>query len=110
MPTGNKGMINHISNMWDVHFSNNKPQKHRKLLVANAIVQKDKSKSDLTNFYHGFLFSPTIATFLNAKSKNHFITWPGINILNFKKLIKDTTNIDLGHLVQERNNLQPTKH
>ena len=30
--------------------------------------------------------------------------------LNFKRLIQDTTTIDLGHLAQERQNLQSTKH
>ena len=36
-------------------------------------------------------------------------TWPGIHKLNMKYLITDHTNIALGHLDQERKNVQSTK-
>ena len=40
------------------------------------------------------------------KSKGHFVTWPGINDINF---IKNTLPTAKGHLDQERANLQSTK-
>ena len=34
--------------------------------------------------------------------------WPGINKMNFNKLIRDTTAIEMGHINRERKNLQST--
>ena len=104
-----QGHHNLCDGLWDVRFTAKLPQPKTKKLVANAIIRKDKSKSNLVNFYHASLFSPTLVTLQNAIVNNHFATWLGMNKLNYKKLIKDTTNIDLGHLAQERKNLQSTK-
>ena len=105
-----QGYRNYRDGLWDIRFTAKIPQTSTKSFVANAIVRKDKSESDLANFYHASLFSPTIVTLQTAVAKNHFATWPGLNKLNFKKFITDKTNIDLGHLTQERTNLQSTKH
>ena len=105
-----QGYRNLHDGLWDVSFTDKIPPSKTKNLVANAIIRKDKSKSDLANFYHASLFSPTLVTLQNAINNNHFATWPGMTKLNYKKLITDTTNIDLGHMTQERQNLQSTKY
>ena len=54
-------------------------------------------------------FSPTISTFQKCIQNGNFMSWPGIEDLNFKKLL-DTTEATLkGHLDQERKNVQSTK-
>ena len=70
----------------------------------------DKNKSKLAQFSHGILFSPVISTLMKAIANDHFITWPGIEKLNFEKLVMDSVPMNLGHLNQERKNLQSTKH
>ena len=103
-----QGFRNFYDGLWDVKFPrkvySSKPQ-----LAANAIIRKDRTKYDLANFYHGCLFSPALLTLQNAIKQGHFITWPGMHKLHFSRLVTDTTNIDLGHLTQERQNLQSTK-
>ena len=44
-----------------------------------------------------------------AVNKGNFITWPGIDDLKFKKLLESPIATTLGHLDQERSNLQSTK-
>ena len=59
---------------------------------------------------HACAGSPTIRTFQDAINNNFLATWPGISKLNMKYLITDHTNIAMGHLDQERANLQSTKN
>ena len=56
------------------------------------------------------LFSPSLSTFTKAIKNGNFITWPGINDLNFKKLLGTTMATEQGHLDQERKNLQTTSN
>ena len=95
-----KGNRNKQDGLWDVPFP---------VLKANYIIQKDKSKHDLGQYLHGCAFSPVISTFQMAINKGNFITWPGIDDLKFKKLLESPIATTLGHLDQERSNLQSTK-
>lgn len=50
------------------------------------------------------------ALLLSLKLFNeNFITWPGIESLNFNTLLGTSKASELGHLDQERSNLQLTK-
>ena len=80
--------------------------KHQKV---NVIIQVDKNKAKLAQFLHGTLFSPSISTLKKVISNNHLLTWPGIKKLNFTKLVANIIPMTLGHLNQERKNLQSTK-
>ena len=56
------------------------------------------------------LFSPTISTLAKAIENNHFLSWPGIEKLNFTKLSAHSIPTSMGHLNQERKNQQSTKN
>ena len=75
----------------------------------NIIVDKTQLKSDLARYLHGCAFSPVISTFKTAIGKGNFVTWPGIDSINFKKLVGPTVPTSKGHLDQERQGLQSTK-
>ena len=55
------------------------------------------------------LFHQSILLSKNALRKESFLSWPGINDLNFKKLISTPEATIKGHLDQERANLQSTQ-
>ena len=80
-----------------------------KPLQINYIVKKDKSKTELAQYLHACAFSPAISTFQECINRGNFVTWPGIETLNFKKLLQNPEATLLGHLDQERKNLQSTK-
>ena len=40
----------------------------------------------------------------------NYVTWPGIDAINFKKHLDPTVKTAKGHLLQERKNLQSTQH
>ena len=44
-----------------------------------------------------------------AIDNGNFVTWPGINEINFKKLLGTTIPLEKGHMDQERKNLRSTK-
>ena len=73
------------------------------------IIYRDKSKTELAQFLHSYAFSPSISTFQKSINKGNFITWPGIDGLSFKKIIGSPLATELGHLDQERKNLQSTE-
>ena len=77
--------------------------------ALNSIVNKAQSKSDLAKYLHGCAFSPVISTFKTAIGKGNFVTWPGIDSINFDKLVSPTLATAKGHLDQERQYLQATK-
>ena len=81
-----------------------------KVMDMYYIITKDKSKTDLARYLHATAFSPSITTFIKAIKNENFITWPGIDTLNFATLLGTTKATELGHLDQERANLQSTKH
>ena len=51
------------------------------------MITKDKTKTDLARYLHGTAFSPRISTFAKAIRNGNFVTWPGIEDLNFKNLL-----------------------
>ena len=73
------------------------------------IIRKDKRKSELAEYLHKCAFSPSLSTFQKTIRKGNFVTWPGINEINFKKFIINILPTAKGHLDQERANLQSTK-
>lgn len=106
-----EGKRNYIDRLWDVHLkskTNENSAKQKEQL--NYIVLQNQTKRDLAQFLHACAFSPAVSTLQAAISKGNFITWPGINTVNFKKLIKTTTATAKGHLDQERANLRSTKN
>ena len=80
-----------------------------KTLQAHYIVKQDKSKTELAQYLHACAFSPVISTFEECIKTGNFLIWPGIDILNVKKLLGTTNATIKGHLDQERKNLQSTK-
>ena len=106
-----QGHRNFQDGLWDVQIpSVPPPPPLYQKMDANYIITKDKSKTDLARYLHATAFSPSITTFIKAIKNENFITWPGIDTLNFAKLLGTTKATELGHLDQERANLQSTKH
>jgi hypothetical protein len=98
-----EGKRNLQDGLWDIPF------KQHGINSINYIITRDKSKTELAQYLHGCAFSPVISTFQDCINKGNFITWPGIDNLNFKKLIKTTEATLKGHMDQERKILQTTK-
>ena len=97
-----KGIRNWTDGLWDVRVGDQKEN-------VNMIIRRDKTKTDLAEYLHKCAFSPSLSTFQRAIRKGHFLTWPGINDINFEKYIKNLVPTAKGHLDQERTNLQSTK-
>lgn len=72
-------------------------------------MNKTQSKTHLAKYLYGCVFSPVTSTLKTAIGKGNFVTWPGIDSLNFTKLVGPTIPAAKGHLDQERKGLQSTK-
>ena len=106
------GPRNRTDNLWDIQLPAHQRDKIQAAPTTSClsyIITKDKTKSDLARYLHATAFSPRISTFSKAIRNGNFVTWPGIENLNFEKLIGTTIASELGHLDQERKNLQSTK-
>ena len=117
-----KGNRNFKDGLWDVDLSP-KPsditQQQQKLrpthgesndiCTINYIVQKDKTKLELAQYLHACVFSPSVTTLQACIRRGNFISWPGIEKLNFQSILGTTMATAKGHLNQERKNLQSTQ-
>ena len=82
------------------------PLRHR----AMVIITKDKTKKKIIQYFHRFCFSLTPRIFLKAIKNGNFLTWPGLNNQLLLKHMPPIIATSLGHIDQERKNLQSTKH
>jgi hypothetical protein len=87
---------------------NPKPPTVRPSHTAN-IVTPTSTVADLVHYLHATCFSPTKTTLLKAIRNNHFTTWPGFTADNVTKHLTKTIETDMGHLDQQRKNLQSTQ-
>ena len=102
-----QGQRNLRDGLWDVDLpvvNTNPIQQH-----MNVIIKLDKTKSELADFIHGCLFSPCPSTLMQAVRNKHFLSWPGINSINFLRYSTNNIATLKGHLNQERKNLRTTK-
>ena len=107
-----QGQRSPTDKLYNVHLpqpSNNNTLQSTKCNTINYIIRKDKSKTDLARYLHACAFSPSLSTFTQAIKNGNFITWPGIQNLNFKQLLGTPLATAQGHLDGERKNLQSTK-
>ena len=90
------GHRNTTDGLWDVPFKNNTSHK------MNYIISKDKSITELAQYLHACDFSPTLKTLQNPVKKGNFISWLGIDDLNFENLLRAPLVTILGHLDEEQ--------
>ena len=77
--------------------------------VANAIIKKSTSHTELADYLYACCGSPPLRTFLRAIQNGSLITWPGIRDINFNKHLTKSIASTKGYLNQERKKLQTTK-
>jgi hypothetical protein len=65
--------------------------------------------ADLIHYLHACCFSPTKATLLKAVRNGHFVTWPGFTAANINRHLTRSVETDMGHLDQQRQNIQSTR-
>ena len=56
------------------------------------------TKADIVSFLHLAMFSPVKSTWIRAIQRNHFVTWPGINVTTVSKFLQPTPETAKGHL------------
>ena len=64
--------------------------------------------SDLARYYHATLFSSSITTLTRAINRGNLVTWPDIEKVNFKSVLRTTDALEKGHLNHESSYLQST--
>ena len=78
-----KGKRNIRDNLYDINLLQNQVTKPVQNKI-NYIIRRDKTSSDLAQYLFAAAFSPSLSTFTRAIRNGNFVTWPGIQKLNFK--------------------------
>ena len=110
-----KGYHNHNDGLWDVPMKNTHDQLFTQTLqpvknsanytcTINYIVQKNKTKLELTQHLHACAFSPSVYTLQACIRRGNFLSYPGIEEFNFQSTLGTTMANAKGHLNQERKN------
>ena len=73
--------------LWDLHIpsTSNAASNQSTLHQYNAIIRKDKYKTELAQYLYAAAGYPVLSTFIQAIKKGNFISWPGIESILFKK-------------------------
>ena len=102
------GRRNFHDGLWDIELPivTKEPLKQH----MNVIIKLDGNKSELADFIHGCLFSPCPSTLMKAVRNKHFLSWPGIDKINFLRYANNNIATLKGHFNQERKNLRSTKN
>ena len=90
-----RGKRNKQDGLWDVPLT---PTIKHRWGTVNLLVHKNKFKLELAQYLHVCAGSPVISTFQKAINNSNFITWPGIDKLNFNALIQTTLATIKDHL------------
>ena len=61
-------------------------------------------------YLHQCAFTPTTRTWIQAVKKGHFKTWPGNTVEAIQQYLPKSEATMLGHLDQQRKNIQSAKH
>ena len=88
---------------------NNNPvlNEHQKQ-QSNATLPT-KNLQEHIKYLHQCTFSPTTRTWIQAIKKGHFRTWPGVMVDAIKQYLPKSEATTLGHLDQQRKNIQSMK-
>ncbi len=80
------GIMNESDRLWDLPIISSKsgPNITPKQQNLNVIIQRNKTKYQLANFYHVALCSPALSTLIKAINNNHFLSWPWIKKIKFQ--------------------------
>ena len=80
-----EGVRNFNDGLWEISAT---PQviNHK----INAIICKDKLKSELASYLHACACSPPISSFIQAVENGNFATWSGIHDVDFAKFLDPT--------------------
>ena len=101
-----QGHRNAKDGLWDIPIVKRNTEFTNHL---NMIVHKKQSIKSLVQYVYACLFSPTKSTLLKAIENGNLISFPGMTTQNVKKYLEELPATALGHLDQERKNLQSTK-
>ena len=75
---------------------------------ANSIVPAG-TIADTVKFLHMACFSPSKSTLIRAVENGNFATWPMFTSHNIKKYLPKSEATTMGHLDQQRKNIQSTR-
>ena len=97
--------------LWSIPLSDNqhKSSSSPHAEMANGIIRKDKTKSELAAYYAACCYNMRPSTLLRAIRLNYFTTWPGMTTSLISKHLPKSVASSKGHLDQEKTNLQSTK-
>ena len=79
------GPRNLTDGLWDLHIpatncaASTSGTNHQ----ANAIIRKDKTKTELAQYLHAAAGYPVMSTFSQVIKKGNFLSWSGIESLSF---------------------------
>ena len=99
-----------IDKLYDINLTNQKQENTTQSPTKqniNYIIRKDKTSTTLAQYLHACAFSPSISTFTQAIRNGNFITWPGIETINFDKILGTPLATAQGHLDNERKIYNP---
>ena len=92
------------------HPKNNIPVRNEHKKQQSNAMLPTKNLQEHIKYLHQCAFSPTTRTWIQAIKKGHFRTWPGVTVDAIKQYLPRSEATTLGHLDQQRKNIQSTKH
>ena len=77
--------------------------------LANGIIKRDTPISDLCQFLHASLFSPTLSTLENAIKHGFLDSFPGLSLKTIRKYLPPSIANSKGHMTQDKKGIMSTQ-
>lgn len=111
------GTRNNTDGLWDIplkpisqgdNIENSRTRQQTCTNHLHMIVHKKQSVKTLVHYLYACMFCPPKSTFLKAIANGNLITFPGLTLKVATKYLEELPATALGHLDQERKNIQST--
>ena len=98
-----------VAGMWYVHLATTPQPSPTPTRQSGNNMIADRTKPDLTQWYHTILFSPVNHNLIQSTKKGYFATWPILTIDLINKPLPPSMATAKGHMHQTRKNIKSTK-
>jgi hypothetical protein len=101
-----------VSRLWLMPLAPAGPDRQPPAAQAQAYglsTTSSSTKSELLQFLHASAFSPAPSTLIDAITKNHFVTWPGLTTKAVQRHLPKSLATAQGHLDRQQRNTRTTK-
>ena len=103
------GVRDYSTGLWKIPIPISMPPPEPFFPLINGVIKRDTPISDMCEFLHASLFSPTMSTLKSALENGFLNSFPGLTLKTIRKYLPISQATSKGHLTQDKVGIMSTK-